>query len=91
MKKYIPLLSGIVLLDILTKYWVNISDPGFSVIGNILRITHIKNTGVAFGTALPGIAWIIPLVLICIGIFLWKSWKKISEMGRIAYLLILTG
>lgn len=85
------LLIFIILADISTKYWVNISDPEFSVIGNLLRITHVKNTGVAFGTALPGIAWIIPLVLLSIGIFLWRSWKKISDMERIAYLLILTG
>ena len=60
-EKYIPLLVGIVLTDILTKYWVNISNPDFSVIWNILRITHVKNTGVAFGTPLPGISFIIPL------------------------------
>lgn len=66
MKKYIPLLVGIILTDILTKYWVNISDPDFSIIGNILSITHVKNTGVAFGTPLPGIEWIIPLILIVI-------------------------
>jgi hypothetical protein len=42
MKKYIPLLVGIVLTDTLTKYWVNIADPDFSVIGNILKITHVK-------------------------------------------------
>lgn len=82
---------SVIFTDILTKYWVNISDPEFSVIGNFLRITHVKNTGVAFGTSLPGIAWIIPLVLLSMGIFVWKSWKKISEMERIAYLLILTG
>jgi lipoprotein signal peptidase len=52
------------LADILTKYWVNISDPEFSVIGNILRITHVKNTGVAFGTPLPGISFVIPLILL---------------------------
>ncbi len=66
MKKYIPLLVGIILTDILAKYWVNISDPDFSVIGNILRITHVKNTGVAFGTPLPAIEWVIPLILIAI-------------------------
>lgn len=90
MKKII-LLFFIICSDILTKYWVNILDPDFSVIWNILWITHVKNTGVAFGTALPGISFIIPLILLGIGIFLWKSWKNISEMEKIGYLMIITG
>lgn len=79
------------LTDILTKYWVNIADPEFSVIGNILRITHVKNTGVAFGTPLPGISFVIPLILLGIGVFLWKSWNKISEVEKTGYLMIITG
>lgn len=91
MKKYIPLLVGIVLTDILTKYWVNISDPEFSVIGNIFRITHVKNTGVAFGTPLPGISFVIPLILLGIGVFLLKSWNRISELEKMGYVMIITG
>jgi signal peptidase II len=90
MKKIILLLST-VLSDILTKYWINIANPEFSVIGNILRITHVKNTGVAFGTPLPGISFVIPLILLGIGIFLWKSWNKISEIEKTGYLMIITG
>jgi len=51
----------------------------------------VKNTGIAFGTPLPGISFIIPLILLGIGIFLWKSWKQISELEKLGYLLILTG
>jgi signal peptidase II len=91
MKKYIPLLVGIVLTDTITKYWVYISDPEFSVIGNILRITHVKNTGVAFGTPLPGISFFIPLILFGIGVFLWKSWNRISELEKTGYIMIITG
>ena len=89
--KKIFLIIDIVIADILTKYWVNISDPEFSVIGNILKITHVKNTGVAFGTPLPGISFVIPLILIGIGIFLWKSWKTLSQREKTGYLMILTG
>lgn len=89
--KKATLLFFILLTDTLSKYWVNISDPEFSVIGNILRITHVKNTGVAFGTPLPGIEWIIPLILIAIWIFLWKSWEKFKNLEKIGYLMILTG
>jgi signal peptidase II len=89
--KKIFLVIDIVIADILTKYWVNISDPEFSVIGNILRITHVKNTGVAFGTPLPGISFLVPLILLGIGIFVWKSWKNISEIEKTGYLMILTG
>ena len=85
------LLIFIILTDILSKYWVNISSPDFSVIGNFLRIAHVKNTGVAFGTPLPGISWVIPIILVIIGIFLWKSWKRISDMEKTSYLLIITG
>lgn len=91
MKKYIPLFVGIVLTDTLTKYWINIADPELSVIGNILRITHVKNTGVAFGTPLPGISFIIPLILLGIGFFLWKSWNRISELEKTGYVMIITG
>ena len=31
MKKHIPLLVGIILTDIMTKYWVNIYNPEYSV------------------------------------------------------------
>ncbi|MBP7823017.1 signal peptidase II [Candidatus Gracilibacteria bacterium] len=79
------------LTDILSKYWVNISNPEFSVIGNILRITHVKNTGIAFGTPLPGISFVIPLILLGIGVLLWKSWNKISELEKTSYLMIITG
>ncbi len=89
--KKIFLIIDIVIADILTKYWVNMSDPEFSVIGNILRITHVKNTGVAFGTPLPGISFVIPLILIGIGIFLWKSWKTLSQREKTGYFMILTG
>ena len=81
----------VIILDTLTKYWVNISNPEFSVIGNILRITHVKNTGVAFGTPLPGITFLIPLILLGMSIFLWKSWNKISEVEKTGYLMIITG
>ncbi len=91
MKKFIPLFVGIVLIDILSKYWVNISNPEFSVIGNILRITHVKNTGVAFGTPLPGITFLIPLILFGMSIFLWKSWNKISEVEKTGYIMIIAG
>lgn len=90
MKKII-LLFFTILTDILSKYWINISNPEFSVIGNILRITHVKNTGVAFGTPLPGITFLIPLILLGISIFLWKSWNKISEVEKTGYLMIITG
>lgn len=90
MKKNI-LLFFILVADILTKYWVNISNPEFSIIENILRITHVKNTGVAFGTPLPGISFIIPIILLGIIIFLWRSWKNISELEKTGYLMIITG
>lgn len=89
--KKIFLIIDIVIADILTKYWVNMSDPEFSVIGNILRITHVKNTGVAFGTPLPGISFVIPLILLGIGIFVWRSWKTLSQREKTGYLMILTG
>ena len=90
MKKII-LLFFIVILDIFTKYWANIADPNFSVIWDILRITHVKNTGVAFGTPLPGISFVIPLILLGIGFFLWKSWNRISEFEKTGYVMIITG
>jgi len=89
--KKIFLIIDIVIADILSKYWVNMSDPEFSVLWEILRITHVKNTGVAFGTPLPGISFLIPLILLGIGIFLWKSWKNISEIEKTGYLMIITG
>jgi len=61
------------------------------VIGNILRITHVKNTGVAFGTPLPGIAFLIPLILLGMSIFLWRSWNKISEVEKTGYIMIIAG
>ena len=88
--KKIFLIIDIVIADILTKYWVNMSDPEFSVIGNILKITHVKNTGVAFGTPLPGISFVIPLILLGISIFLWNSWKTLSQREKTGYLMILT-
>lgn len=89
--KELVIISFTILSDILTKYWVNITDPEFQILWSWLTITHVKNTGVAFGTPLPGISFLIPLILLGIGIFLWKSWKQISELEKLGYLLILTG
>ncbi len=89
--KKTTLLFFVILTDILPKYWVNIANPEFSVIENILRITHVKNPGIAFGTPLPGISFVIPLILLSIGIFLWKSWNKISELEKTGYLMIIIG
>ncbi|MCB9806779.1 signal peptidase II [Candidatus Peribacteria bacterium] len=57
----------------------------------MLRITHVKNTGVAFGTPLPGISFVIPLILLSIGVFLWKSWNHISKLEQTGYLMIIVG
>jgi signal peptidase II len=51
----------------------------------------VKNTGVAFGTPLPGISFVVPLILLGISIFIWKSWKNISQIEKTGYLMILTG
>ena len=81
----------IIIADTLTKYWAHISDPHFPVLGEFLRVDHVKNTGVAFGTQLPGIDWIIPVILVLIGAFLSKKWSELSEYEKTGYLFILTG
>lgn len=88
MKKLILL---IILSDIFTKYWVNMTNPDFSVIWNILQITHVKNTGVAFGTPLPGITFIIPLILVWLSVYVIWGFRKIKEYEFIGYMLIITG
>lgn len=45
----------------------------------------------AFGTPLPGISFVIPLILLGIGVFLRKSWNRISELEKTGYVMIITG
>ena len=80
--KKIFLLFDIIVLDILTKYWAHTTNPDFDVLGDFLTIHHVKNTGVAFGTPLPGISFVIPAILICIGLYVWKIWHRISELEK---------
>ncbi len=80
----------VTMSDILSKWWASSQIPNIALIGNWVKITHIKNTGIAFSTPLPGIHFLIPLILCGLLIFVIKSWKYISEREKLWYTLIIT-
>jgi lipoprotein signal peptidase len=63
MKKIIFIILGTTVADILTKWWAHIWSPDVALLGDVIRFTYIRNTGIAFSTQLPYIHIIIPLVL----------------------------
>ena len=56
---------GVVILDQITKLWIIQTVPlntiGFQVIGDFLRIIHVRNTGVAFSL---GNTWAAPVRMV---------------------------
>lgn len=85
------LIIFIILADIFTKYWSYKIQPNINILWDLLTFTYAKNTWIAFGIELPGIAFIIPIILAFLIGFLIKSWRGISEKEKIAYVLIITG
>lgn len=45
----LSLAGMIVILDQLTKYWINQAKPRFEVIPGFFNLNYVKNTGAAFG------------------------------------------
>ncbi len=85
------LILCIIFFDIGSKWLTNILGPEYVFLGGIGHITKIKNTGIAFGTPLPGIHIIIPLILLGIWFFMIRSWKQFSEYEKIGFVCLFTG
>lgn len=81
----------IIISDIVSKYWAHIQMPNISLIGDWVKIVLFKNTGIAFSTPLNGIHIIVPLILWVLLGYIIISWKKLSEMEKMGYVLIFIG
>lgn len=93
----VELIFFIVLLDQITKLWVDslfLPGEGFSVIGEHLKIRLVMNTGAAFGLfrdfpfILAGVTVIAILALV---FFLFFSYQKLIFSEKLGITLILAG
>ncbi len=93
---YVLLALAIWVLDRLLKIWVVKSLPLWTsrpLLGNWLNLTHVRNTGAAFGLfsgkALP--LAIVSIVLF-VGLFLWRDlFSHLGIWGKLALALIAGG
>lgn len=81
----------IIVLDIVSKWLANTFWPEYTFWSEIGHITRIKNTGIAFGTPLPGIHIIIPCILLGVLFFMIRSWQRFSEYEKIGFVTLFTG
>lgn len=66
----------LIFLDQLSKYFAYDAKPSFSVIGNILRIDYIQNTGTIFGLLEnSNIVFIVLAFVLCIVICMYMKYK----------------
>lgn len=93
---YALLALAILVLDRLLKIWIVRSLPLWTtrpLLGNWLHLTHVRNTGAAFGL-FGGQA--LPLAIISIalfaGLFLWRDQlRQLGTWGNLALALIAGG
>lgn len=83
----------LILLDQFTKYFANVNQPNFNIIGHFLRIQYSENTGTIFGL-FPNSNWLFLLLsmLLCVIIALYIH-KSLSQKDgkRAGMILILAG
>ena len=81
------LLLGILLADRIVKLVTcNLLEPGISVpvVGRLLQLTYVQNTGAAF-SVLSQYTWVLIvinslLLIVCIGVFLFKVRKAVTAI-----------
>ena len=101
LKKIVPVIVILVILDYLTKYFVKTKFFPFTkinVINHLFNLVYVKNRGIAFGllSTLPEymrnifLIW-IPVVT-CVVLFLYILFsKKMSKIATIGFVLIISG
>jgi len=88
----------LLILDQLTKIWAKLSLPLYEskpVIGKLLMLTHVQNTGAAFSISLGSAATnrIFFIVVTCLAIVfvVYLLMRSYSKLQRISLCLILAG
>jgi len=92
---YVFLISWLISLDALTKYWAeNILNSILVLIPNFLSLTYAQNTGIAFSIPLTWLLLKIITVILIFGIF-WYYWReensKNSTLINVSYSFIFAG
>lgn len=79
------------LLDQITKYLI--INKSFNILPNILKLSYLENTGIAFSMNLNNILTIIISILLIIFflIILNKNYNKKSIIEKISLIFIITG
>ena len=83
----------IVILDQLSKWFAFKNNPDFDVIGKLLRIDYIENTGTIFGLfENSNLIFMILAIILCVIILLYMK-KKVPKKSFLekCFLLILAG
>lgn len=84
---------AVILLDQVSKYFLRLLKPDFSVIGDFLSISYSENTGASFGILKPFPLLLMWVTVIIIGfiLFYYDRIPKKKKFPQTAFALILGG
>ncbi len=93
---FLPVLF-LFFIDRISKFWIDhflSGEHSFPIIPDVLHLTRVHNTGVAFGLFKGAGVLLIVLTVVSIGViglYLFKSWPLTRRMQRLGWILILGG
>lgn len=94
---YIFLFLIMVIIDQYTKYIVNINfslGETVAIVENFFHLTYVENRGIAFGLfqgKIDVVTIVAAVVIVFLCFYLFKNYKKISILEKLAYLMIMSG
>jgi signal peptidase II len=96
--RYIWLAPVIILLDQFIKIIVKLTLPLYHskhVIGNLVMLTHVQNTGAAFSISLGSVQFnrifFILMTIVAIGIVIYMIYRSTTKLQQISLSLIIGG
>lgn len=94
---YIFLFLIMIIIDQYTKYIVNINfslGETVAIIENFFHLTYVENRGIAFGLfqgKIDIVTIVAAVVIVFLCFYLFKNYRKISILEKLAYLMIMSG
>lgn len=87
------LITLLIVLDQLTKYFANVYKPSFEILGDFFKIQYIENTGTIFGLFENSnfIFMALAIILCIIIVFYMKKNIEKNSIKEKTFLIILAG
>lgn len=94
--KHIGLLAAILLLDQITKFWINSSmklGESFDVISGFFRINNVHNTGAAWSMFEGNMLffYLISIVFLAAMIYFYRNSEEADRLTKIGIVLMAAG